>query len=290
MKIEGSTALLLGYGTLCAGAAQELLKGGVAKLVIANRQQGKSEKNAEQLRQQAKELGLSVEVIALALDVAPDPNQTSEIAPVTIDDFLVNLEAAQIGEIDLLLLASGGNRGEANFGLRKTEDPEELPWDSWDRDAMHSVYQANCQGPTELLYKLGSRLSAQTKSPTVIVVGSVSPLLSGVNHYAASKVALMEEVKRYRIYLSQARALSHPEAEAPCVCPIIWGFTESPQSTAMLYKDGVPTYRCAEILKATAAMRFGTVEEFGRTVAFIAETPYASTVIADGGFLSSLVV
>lgn len=290
MKIEGSTVLLLGYGTLCKGAAEELLKGKVGKLIIANRQQAKSESNAQDLRQRAEQLGVKVEIIALALDVAPDPEETTEIAPVTIDDFLANLDAANIGEIDLLLLASGGNRGDANFGLRKSIDPEELPWNSWSREAMYKVYEANCQGPTELLYKLGSRLSAQVKPPTVIVVGSVSPLLSGVNHYAASKIALMEEVKRYRIYLSQARALAHPDSEAPCVCPIIWGFTESPQSTKMLYRDGAPTFRCSEILNATAAARFGTVEEFGRTVAFIAETPYASTVIADGGFLSGVVV
>lgn len=300
-SLKGKTALLLGYGTLAKGVAPELLQKGIGTILITNRSLAKAEENAAQLRKTVAELGIKVCIIALALDVAPDAEQSEPV--VTIDDFLQNLKQEDIDNIDLLLLASGGNRGDANFGMKKEPrqalPTEEVPveeraaiaaeWSEWNPDAMRKIYEGNCLGPMELLNKLGERLTLQKAAPTIIVVGSVSPLLSGVNHYAAAKLALMEEVKRYRVYLSNKRLRCG--FEAPTVCPVIWGFTESEQSRAFLYnEDGTPTYRCKQILEATATGRMGTPEEFGRTVVFVCENSYASTVVADGGFLDALVV
>lgn len=201
-----------------------------------------------------------------------------------------------------MLVTSGGNDKKAFFSMqREQRDVYNMPesptnefneelhskWSSWDADAMKSVYRANVSGPVELMYKLGYMLIAQEKAPTLITVGSVSPDLSGVNHYAASKCSLLEETKRFSHHLAWDRR--RRGVEAGKAVSIRWGFTDSEQSRGLLIgEDGQPTFRGTEILRATPAGKFGTPEEFGESILLIATSRVIGCeFIADGGFSDS---
>ncbi len=289
---ESRTAVVVGMGYLGAAAALQLALEGFDKIVVTNRQLTKAEASAESLR--AGIAGrVETTIVPMGVDVADSES---------IDLFCRKLEATVSEDLDVVLITSGGNSVEATFNKMEQargEYPQEpvaeqqgirSKWQCWSAQAMREMYVANATGLVELMYTLGPRLVTQKSAPLVLTIGSVSPQLSGVNHYAAAKQALREETIRFGEYLAwDRRELGLPYGRS---VSIRWGFTETTQSKGLLRdEDGNPKFRFVQILGATPVGRFATPEEFGKCVTFIARSPYImGEFVADGGFSNAKVV
>ncbi len=288
---SGSTAVIIGYGTLGPGALRPLWEIGVRRIIITNRTTEKLAKSLEN----AQSLAPSFEYVCLVADVTDEASAAC---------FAEKLSSHCPDGIDIVVMAAGGNEAAAVFNKldapRGTSPAAPLPmaermeavkkYGSWSAKAMRDVYEKNVLGPVEYLYALLPSLIVQDRVPVVITIGSVSPHLSGVNHYAAAKVALCEETKRLSHHLAwDRRALGLAPGRAVC---IVWGFTQSEQSGRLVQNpDGTPTFRGTRILEATPVGRFGTPAELGECIAFAVQNQYQGPVwLVDGGFSDSAVV
>lgn len=287
------TVVIVGYGTLGPGVVGPLYKAGFRNFLVTNREADKSADSARDLL-----TTYGADEIA-ATGVALDVTKSDMLLP-----FVSRVQELAPDGVDLVVMAAGGNEKSAFIHKQDAPRPafpgSPLPAEErakvlaefgvWSATAMKDVYNKNVLGPITCLYRLLPTLLDQEVPPVIVTIGSVSPELSGVGHYAASKLALEEETKRLAYHLGWARrSVGLEPGRAICV---VWGFTQSEQSKGLLSgPDGKPTFRGAGIMASSPLGRFGTVEELGEIVAFVWRNGYFnSSVLADGGFCDQPVV
>ena len=289
------TAVVVGVGTLGYPTALKLLEEGVTLLIVTNRKLEKARQMASALRAESGFSEEEVRIIPFGLDVC-----NSE----SIEAFVERLGETLDDCVDIFVITSGGNSPEAI--LNKRDEPLPRPpaealsrenrleyvrkYGSWTASAMKEMYAANVCGPAELMYRVLPLLIVQDRPPVIFTIGSVSPQLSGVNHYAAAKCALVEETKRVALFLaSDRRQLGLVPGRAICVR---WGFTVSEQSRGLLEgPGGRPTFRGEGIINGLPLGEMNQAEELAAAIHAAYSIPaFNISFTADGGFSKGVVV
>ncbi len=244
--LEGKTAVVTGgTGAIGAAIARGLADAG-ARVGVLARQRDRIEALVASLPQ-------AVALEADVLDIAA-------------------LEAAreQIGEIDILVNAAGGNVADATVGERTFF---ELPV-----EALREVVDLNLLGTVLPCRVFGERIAS---GGAIVNVSSMAAhrALTRVVGYGAAKAA----VENFTRWLAVELA---PDVRVNAVAP---GFFVGEQNRTLLFDaTGAPTERAQRILAATPAGRFGRPEEIAGAVVWLcsdAASFVTGTIVPiDGGF------
>lgn len=188
---------------------------------------------------------------------------------------------AEFGAVSVLVSAAGGNHPNAT--LTPGSDFCSLSRDAWD-----NVFDLNLVG--------GSLLPAQVFGETMLVAGKGSIIniasmagmvpLSRVVAYSAAKAAVLNLTQ----FLSREWATQGVRVNA--ISP---GFFPAEQNRALLYNDdGSYTERGGQIIGHTPMARFGSAEELGGAVVWLASQRASGfvtgqNIVVDGGFISTTI-
>ncbi len=185
---------------------------------------------------------------------------------------------SQFGTVSVLVNAAGGNRPDAT--LPPGSDFCKLPLDAW-RD----VFDLNLVGGVLLPSQVFGQSMVEAEQGSIINIASMSGMipLSRVVAYSAAKAAVINLTQ----FLSREWATTGVRVNA--ISP---GFFPAEQNRALLYnEDGSLSERGSQIIGHTPMGRFGTAEELGGAVCWLASRAGSSfvtgqNVVVDGGFSS----
>jgi NAD(P)-dependent dehydrogenase (short-subunit alcohol dehydrogenase family) len=185
------------------------------------------------------------------------------------------------GRVDVLVNAAGGNRPDAT--LPPGADFCKLPLAAW-----QGVFDLNLVGGVLLPCQVFGETMVAAGSGSIINIASMAGMtpLSRVVAYSAAKAAVINLTQ----FLAREWATSGVRVNA--VSP---GFFPAEQNRALLMNpDGSCTERGGQIISHTPMARFGSAEELGGAVVWLAARRASSfvtgqNIVVDGGFSSTTI-
>lgn len=185
---------------------------------------------------------------------------------------------SQVGAIDVLVNAAGGNRPDAT--LPPGSDFCQLPLDAW-----QGVFDLNLVGGVLLPCQVFGETMLPQGRGSIINIASMAGMipLSRVIAYSAAKAAVINLTK----FLAREWATRGIRVNA--ISP---GFFPAEQNRNLLFKpDGSYSERGGQIIGHTPMARFGESHELGGAVAWLASHRASSfvtgqNIVVDGGFSS----
>jgi NAD(P)-dependent dehydrogenase (short-subunit alcohol dehydrogenase family) len=185
------------------------------------------------------------------------------------------------GRVDVLVNAAGGNRPDAT--LPPGADFCKLPMEDW-----QGVFDLNLVGGVLLPCQVFGETMVAAGRGSIINIASMAGMtpLSRVVAYSAAKAAV--------INLTQflAREWAKTGVRVNAISP---GFFPAEQNRALLTNpDGSYTERGGQIIGHTPMARFGSAEELGGAVVWLASQRASSfvtgqNIVVDGGFSSTTI-
>lgn len=262
---DNVAAVMGGTGALGGGMANALAAAGAAVAVL-----GRSEERGQQRVQAIENAG------GKAIFQTVDALDRDSLASAR------HAIHEQLGPINVLVNAAGGNRPEAT--LPPGSEFCELPRDAW-RD----VFDLNLVGgvllPSQVFGEKMLASGSGSGSGSIINIASLSGMipLSRVVAYSAAKAAV--------INLTQflAREWATRGIRVNAISP---GFFPAEQNRRLLFdEDGSYSERGGQIIGHTPMARFGEAHELGGVVVWLAAQKASSfvtgqNIVVDGGFSS----
>ncbi len=183
---------------------------------------------------------------------------------------------SQLGKTTILINAAGGNRPDAT--LPPGSDFCKLPLDAW-----REVFNLNLVGGVLLPCQVFGQSMVAGGKGSIINIASMSGIipLSRVVAYSAAKAAVINLTQ----FLAREWATTGVRVNA--ISP---GFFPAEQNRGLLYNaDGSLSPRGSQIIGHTPMSRFGTSEELGGAVVWLASQAASSfvtgqNIVVDGGF------
>jgi len=260
--LTDSVAVVIGGTGVLGGAMAQALAGAGARVAVLGRSE---ERGRERVRQIEAEGGTAAFESVDAMDR---------------DSVARARDAVQSrwGSIDVLVNAAGGNRPDAT--LPPGADFCALPLAAW-----QSVFDLNLVGGVLLPCQVFGETMVAAGRGSIINIASLSGMtpLSRVVAYSAAKAAVINLTQ----FLSREWARKGVRVNA--ISP---GFFPAEQNRALLMNpDGTYTDRGGQIISHTPMARFGSAEELGGAVVWLASRPASSfvtgqNIVVDGGFMS----
>lgn len=262
-NLTGKTALVTGGGGSLGGAIARGFAAAGAKVGVT----GRTTARAGEVAQQIADAGGMAKAYAME---ATDLQSVRDCADAV---------QADLGDIDILVNAAGGNRPDATAGLGKTFF--ELPVDS-----IREVVDLNLIGGTVAPCQVIGEGMAKRGSGSVINISSMaaSRPLTRVVGYSASKAAVDNFTKWLAVYMAQEHG------EGVRVNAIAPGFFLTDQNRYLLTEKetGDLTDRGKTIVAHTPMGRFGDAEELVGAALWLASdaSRFVTGIIVpvDGGF------
>lgn len=261
-NLDGQVAAVIGGTGVLGGAMADALAAAGASVAIIGRS---AERGGERVRQIEAAGGQAMFAAADALDPGSLARARDDIAE-------------QWGPVSVLVNAAGGNRPDAT--LPPGADFCRLPLEAW-----RGVFDLNLVGGVLLPCQVFGESMLHAGRGSIINIASLSGMipLSRVVAYSAAKAAVLN--------LTQflAREWAPRDIRVNAISP---GFFPAEQNRALLFKeDGSYTERGGQIIGHTPMARFGTAEEVGGAVVWLASPRAASfvtgqNIVVDGGFSS----
>lgn len=260
--LTDTVAVVIGGTGALGGAMAQALAAAGAKVAVVGRS---VERGGERVRAIAEAGGIAVFESADAME---------RESLVRVRDAVVT----RWDKIDILVNAAGGNRPDAT--LPPGADFCRLPLSAW-----QSVFDLNLVGGVLLPCQVFGEPMVHAKYGSIINIASLSGMtpLSRVVAYSAAKAAV--------INLTQflAREWANNGIRVNAISP---GFFPADQNRGLLMKpDGSYTERGGQIVAHTPMARFGSAEELGGAVVWLASGRASSfvtgqNIVVDGGFSS----
>lgn len=180
------------------------------------------------------------------------------------------------GAISVLVNAAGGNRPEAT--LAPGANFCKLPLKAWEE-----VFDLNLVGGVVLPCQVFGETMLAAGRGSIINIASMSGMipLSRVVAYSAAKAAVIN------LTMFLAREWATQGIRVNAISP---GFFPAEQNKSLLFNpDGSYTQRGGQIIGHTPMNRFGTPDEFGGAVVWLASHQASSfvtgqNIVVDGGF------
>jgi NAD(P)-dependent dehydrogenase (short-subunit alcohol dehydrogenase family) len=264
-NLENQTAAILGGTGELGGAMAIALAQHGAKVAILGRNPENGAKKVELIE---KHGGTAKFFSADALDKDALIKTRDEIE-------------SSFGEISILVNAAGGNRPDAT--LPPGADFCELPIEAW-----NGVFDLNLVGGALLPSQVFGAKMVERGNGSIINISSMSGMipLSRVVAYSAAKAAVLN------LTMFLAREWATKGVRVNAISP---GFFPAEQNKKLLFnEDGSYSARGNSIITHTPMARFGTAEELGGTVVFLASGKASGfvtgqNIVVDGGFSSTTI-
>jgi NAD(P)-dependent dehydrogenase (short-subunit alcohol dehydrogenase family) len=260
--LSDDVAAVLGGTGVLGGAMAEALAAAGAKVAVV----GRSPERGNECVQRIEAAG------GTATFVAADALEKASLA--ACRDAIL----AKWGKVTVLVNGAGGNKPEAT--LPPGADFCKLPIDAW-----NAVFDLNLVGGTLLPCQVFGEAMVAAGRGSVINIASMASILplSRVVAYSASKAAVLNLTK----FLAREWATKGVRVNA--ISP---GFFPADQNRKLLLRDdGTFTERGQQIIGHTPMGRFGTADELGGAVVWLAAARASGfvtgqNVVVDGGFSS----
>ena len=264
-QLDGKTAVVIGATGVLGGGIAEALASAGAKVGVLGRSAERGGQRVEAIQQQG---GTAVFQSADVSDMESLRTASSAIA-------------SQLGNVDILVNAAGGNRPAAT--LPPGSAFCELPTDAW-----NEVFDLNLVGGALLPTQVFAEGMLERRRGSVINIASLSGMtpLSRVVAYSAAKAAVLN--------LTQflAREWAEQGVRVNAISP---GFFPAEQNRSLLCNDdGSYTERGQQIINHTPMRRFGESQELAGAAIWLASDRASSfvtgqNIVVDGGFSSTTI-
>jgi NAD(P)-dependent dehydrogenase (short-subunit alcohol dehydrogenase family) len=264
-SLHDKVAVVLGgTGGLGGAMAQSLARAG-AKIAVVGRDANRGQQRVDAIRASG---GTAIFQAADVLELASLVEAQKSIE-------------SQIGYINILVNAAGGNRPEAT--LPPGADFCKLPLNAWQQ-----VFDLNLVGGVLLPCQAFGQRMLEEGSGSIINIASMSGMipLSRVVAYSAAKAAVINLTQ----FLAREWATNGIRVNA--ISP---GFFPAEQNRALLYNpDGTLSARGQQIINHTPMARFGNADELGGVAVWLASDAASSfvtgqNIVVDGGFSSTTI-
>ena len=261
-NLEGETAVVIGGTGVLGGGMAEALAAHGARVAVVGRNEQRGRARVDQIESAG---GTALFQAADAMD----------------RDSLLRARdaiAGKFGTASVLVNATGGNRPDAT--LPPGSDFCKLPLDAW-----RGVFDLNLVGGALLPSQIFGESMLPAEKGSIINIASMAGMvpLSRVVAYSAAKAAVINLTK----FLAREWATRGVRVNA--ISP---GFFPADQNRALLFnEDGSYTERGGQIIGHTPMARFGTPDELGGVVVWLASAQASSfvtgqNIVVDGGFSS----
>lgn len=258
--LSGSVAAVIGGTGSLGGAMCEALAAAGASVAVIGRNSEHGEERVASIRDAG---GTAMFAAADATEATSLQTACSQISN-------------QLGAVDILVNAAGGNRPDAT--LQPGGDFTALPLNAW-----NNVFELNLVAGVLLPSQVFGKAMLQAGKGSIINIASMSGMtpLSRVVAYSAAKAAVLN--------LTQflAREWAQKGIRVNAISP---GFFPAEQNKGLLFNDdGSLAPRGQQIIGHTPMGRFGEPDELSGAVVFLASHAASSfltghNLVVDGGF------
>jgi NAD(P)-dependent dehydrogenase (short-subunit alcohol dehydrogenase family) len=256
-SLQGRSAVVTGGSGALGGAMALALASAGARVAIIGRRREAAQQMAER--------------------IAAEGYEASAVACDVLDQQSLAQAAAELGAVDILVNAAGGNQPAA------TTSPERSFFDL-DPAAMDAVVALNYTG-TLLPCQVFGRGMAERGEGVIINISSMAAArpLTRVAGYGAAKSAVESLTRWLAVHMAQNYS---PRIRVNAIAP---GFFVGEQNRRLLLnEDGSLTDRGRLIIAHTPAGRFGTPEELAGALLWLASdaSRFVTGIVVpvDGGF------
>jgi NAD(P)-dependent dehydrogenase (short-subunit alcohol dehydrogenase family) len=261
-SLEGSVAAVIGGTGELGGAMAQALAAAGASVAIIGRNEERGNKRVIAI-ESMKRRAMFASADAMSAKSLDEARQRIEV---------------QLGPVDILINAAGGNKPEATL-------PPGADFCKLSSSAWQEVFDLNLVGGSLLPSQVFGAGMVQRKVGSIINIASMSGMipLSRVVAYSAAKAAVINLTQ----FLAREWATSNVRVNA--ISP---GFFPADQNRKLLYnEDGSLSARGSQIIGHTPMARFGKADELSGAVVFLAAHAASSfvtgqNIVVDGGFSS----
>lgn len=258
------TAVVIGGTGTLGGAMASALGAAGARIAVCGRSRERGEARVAQLAEEEIE-GRFFSIDALDRESVAAARDAIE---------------NELGPVDYLVNAAGGNRKEAT--LAPGDDFCGLPLEAW-----QDVFDLNLVGGALLPCQVFGERMVERNRGSIINIASMSGMipLSRVVAYSAAKAAVLS------LTMFLAREWAKAGVRVNAISP---GFFPADQNRRLLMNDdGSYTERGEQIINHTPMQRFGKSDELGGAAVWLASDASSfvtgQNIVVDGGFSATTI-